>query len=100
MDDQLNVVGANLIALGTINEVGAILRTIIEMSVLKRATSIALIHNHPNGGVEPSENDLEFTALLNRELKIIGVELVEYVIVDGEEYTPFLKCINKIKCVE
>lgn len=94
MDDNLNVLGTNIIASGTINEVKPMLRTIFELCLLKRATSFALFHNHPNGGVEASAADVEFTLLLERELKIIGVTLLEHVIVDGISYTPILKSIN------
>ena len=95
MDDNLNVVGTNLIASGTLNEARPMLRNVIELCILKRATSVAIFHNHPNGGVEPSRADVEFTVLLERELKIIGVNLIEHVIVDGKDYTPILKEIKE-----
>lgn len=94
MDDNMNVIGTNLIASGTINEARPMIRTVMEHCVLKRATAMALIHNHPNGGVEPSEKDIDFTVLLQRELEIIGVTLVEHLVVDGKEYTPILKMVN------
>ena len=47
MDDNMSVVGTNAIATGTVNEVRPMLRTIIELCVLKRATAMALVHNHP-----------------------------------------------------
>lgn len=39
--------------------------------------------------------DIDFTILLERELKIIGVALVEHVIVDGRDYTAILKLITE-----
>lgn len=95
LDDNLNVLGTNLIASGTINEVRLMLRTIIELCVIKRATALAIFHNHPNGGVEPSPEDVDFTITLERELEIIGVELVEHIIVDGKDYLPLLKSIHE-----
>ena len=94
MDDNMNVINMNLISTGTINESRPMIRTVIEHCVLKRATAIALVHNHPNGGVEPSQKDIDFTILLKRELDIIGVELVEHIVVDGKEYCPILKTIK------
>jgi DNA repair protein RadC len=91
MDDNMNVIGMNLISSGTVNESRPMIRTIIEHCVLKRATAMALIHNHPNGGVEPSKKDIDFTYLLQRELDIIGVTLIEHIIVDGKYYAPILK---------
>ena len=62
---------------------------------MKRATAVAIFHNHPNGGVEPSTEDIDFTILLERELKIIGVTLTEHVIVDGNDYIAILKMIKE-----
>ena len=91
MDDGYNIVGNNLIAVGNLNESRPVIRSVIELCVLKRATTVAIIHNHPNGGVEPSEADIDFTTMLERELDVIGVKLVEHVIVDSKRYTPILK---------
>ena len=91
MDDGYNIVGNNLIAVGNLNESRPAIRSVIELCVLKRATTVAIIHNHPNGGVEPSEADIDFTTMLERELDVIGVKLVEHVIVDSKKYTPILK---------
>ena len=95
MDDNFNIISSNVIATGTVNEAKPILRTIMELCVLKRATAVAIFHNHPNGGVEASTEDIDFTILLERELKIIGVALVEHVIVDGRDYTAILKLITE-----
>lgn len=95
LDDNLNIIASNVIAMGTVNEVRPLLRTVIELCVLKRATAVAIFHNHPNGGVEPSTEDIDFTILLERELKIIGVSLIEHVIVDGNDYIAILKMIKE-----
>ena len=94
MDDNMNVISTNLISMGTINEARPMIRNVIEHCVLKRATALALIHNHPNGGVEPSQRDIDFTILLKRELDIIGVTLVEHIVIDGKEYFPILKKLS------
>ena len=91
MDDGFNVVGNNLIAVGNLNESRPAIRSVIELCVLRRATTVAIIHNHPNGGVDPSQADIDFTTMLERELDVIGVKLVEHIIVDSKGYTPILK---------
>ena len=42
-----------------------------------------------------STEDVDFTILLERELKIIGVDLIEHVIVDGSDYTAILQLIKE-----
>lgn len=96
MDNSLNVIDTSLIAVGAIDEVSPLIRTVIELCVLKRATAVMLVHNHPNGGVEASVADVDFTSLLERELHIIGVHLVEHLIVDQKSYNPILKGIRRV----
>ncbi|MBR2381866.1 MAG: hypothetical protein IKA84_05190 [Clostridia bacterium] len=95
LDDNLNIISSNDIATGTINEVRPLLRTVIELCIMKRATAVAIFHNHPNGGVEASTEDIDFTVLLERELKIIGVTLVEHIIVDDTDHSAILKLIKE-----
>lgn len=83
MDENFNIIDTNLVASGTINEARPILRNVLELCVLKRATTMILFHNHPSGDCEPSVEDVDMTIMLKRELEIIGVTLVEHLIVDG-----------------
>ena len=95
MDDNFNIIDTNLIASGTVNEAKPMLRTIMELCVLKRATTMIVFHNHPEGVCEPSQADLNFTKMLERELSIFGVSLIEHVIVDGRgDYVAILKYIR------
>ena len=91
MDSSLRVIDAKLVAVGTIDETKPLIRTILELSILKRASAIALAHNHPNGGVEASQADVEFTTLLKRELDVVGIRFVEHVIVDGSSYNAIMQ---------
>ena len=94
MDSTLRVIDAKLIAIGSIDEVQPTIKRVLELAILKRASAVALAHNHPNGGIEASSKDVEFTAMLKRELDIIGVRLVEHVIVDGGSYNAVMSKVS------
>ena len=47
---------------------------------------VVIAHNHPNGRLYPSEEDLLFTQKLSRELKHIGAELVAHYLISGRNY--------------
>ena len=95
MDTSLRVIETRLICVGSIDEAKPLIRNIIELVVLKRATAVALAHCHPNGGVEASRADVEFTLLLQRELELIGVRFVEHIIVDEKSHTAVLEELAK-----
>ncbi len=94
MDSTLRVIETRLICIGAIDEVKPLTRKIIEHVLLKRASAVALTHNHPSGGVEASRADVEFTLLLKRELEMIDVRFIEHVIIDGKSYTAVLDTIE------
>ena len=96
MDNSLNVIDTVLISVGAIDEAKPLVRTIIELALIKHATAVMLVHNHPRGGVEASPADVDFTILLERELHLIGINFVEHLIVDGKGYNPLLKDLREV----
>lgn len=95
MDNSLNMIDSNLIAIGNIDEAKPLIRTVLELSLVKRATVVMLAHNHPRGGTAPTPADIEFTTLLERELEMIGVHLLEHIIVGQNEFNPLMKTLRK-----
>lgn len=85
-DSSMRMIDTCLVACGTVNEVKPMMRAILELCILKRASSVLVFHNHPSSGIEPSRSDIEFTRLLERELEMIGAELAEHIIIDPVNY--------------
>jgi DNA repair protein RadC len=44
---------------------------------------LVLIHNHPDGNPEPSEEDRSLTVAVARQLKLLGIELIGHFVVAG-----------------
>lgn len=57
------------------------------------ATSLVLVHNHPSGETQPSQEDEETTRRIAKTCNLIGVKLVDHVIVgtNPEGYFSFHK---------
>lgn len=96
-DNSLNVIDTCLVSIGSLDETKPLIRNIIELSIIKRASAVILFHNHPKGGVEASEADKNFTTLLERELDMIGTSLVEHIIVDNSGFNTVLKNIRAVQ---
>ena len=45
--------------------------------------SIIIAHNHPNGDLIPSDEDIKATSDLFRTLKPVGIMLLDHIIVAG-----------------
>lgn len=63
-------------------------RCILREALLKRATSIALAHNHPSGNSRPSADDDRLTQALAEAAKVVRIRLVDHIVVaDGSYYS-------------
>jgi DNA repair protein RadC len=56
-----------------------------------RAAAIIVAHNHPSGGVEPSQSDISITAQLKAAGEILGIELLDHIIFNRTDYFSFLE---------
>ena len=59
-------------------------RVVLEIAMRHHATGVVLIHNHPSGNLEPSEDDLILTEQVKEALEFVGIRLYDHVIIAGE----------------
>jgi len=60
-------------------------REIFNAAVKNSASKIILVHNHPSGNPEPSEEDLEVTKKIIDSGEMIGIKVVDHVIIGSKE---------------
>ena len=77
------VLGRRLIAEGTVTEVAAYPRLVVETALNLGAQGVVLCHNHPDGHCEPSPEDIQTTHRLYSLLEGLGIMLLDHVIVAG-----------------
>ena len=79
------LLGEKLISEGSINEVNAYPRMIVETALNYNAYSVILCHNHPGGTNHPSQEDISATEIVNRLLRGIGIHILDHMVVSGYE---------------
>jgi DNA repair protein RadC len=57
------------------------LRTVILRAIALGADSVVLAHNHPSGGLNPSEQDIRLTKSVERILGELSIDMVDHFIV-------------------
>ena len=63
-------------------------RCILCEALLKRATAIALCHNHPSGSIRPSREDDRLTDEVSKASSLMNIRLIDHVILtDGRFYS-------------
>jgi len=50
-----------------------------------------VVHNHPSGSLEPSENDIFITSELIKQSKRLKIQLIDHLIITDEGYYSFLE---------
>lgn len=55
-----------------------------------KAKNFILIHNHPNGILFPSENDLKVTEIFKLIGEFISIPLIDHIIISKNSYRSFL----------
>ncbi len=90
-DNQMKLIDAVMLAEGAPNAVRTSVRTVAEKAIKKNASSVILIHNHPNGTPYPSEDDKIFSQHLKDMLENLDILLIDHVIVSGRFYRPIFE---------
>ena len=85
LNGQMETLGAALIAKGSLSDVPAYPRIVMDAVLTRNAHGVLLCHNHPGGSIAPSQADLDATATLSRLLTEIEVTLVDHIIVSEGE---------------
>jgi DNA repair protein RadC len=82
----------HLVSIGTVNASLVSPREVLKIAILSNASEIALLHNHPSGDVEPSEDDLKITNRLTECGELFGIQLLDHVIIsDDGQYQSFME---------
>lgn len=76
------------VSTGGLSATAVDVRCILHEALLKRASAIALCHNHPSGNIHPSREDDRLTEQLRQACQIMNIRLVDHVILtDGCFYS-------------
>jgi DNA repair protein RadC len=83
--------GVELLEEGTIDQATVYPRRVIESALRRGAYAIVLAHNHPNGNVQPSEQDKLLTRAIVLAAETVQIKVVDHLIVSGDEVFSFRK---------
>ena len=64
-------------------------RDVFKAAILANAAGIIVGHNHPSGEPEPSADDVALCVRLRDAARIIGIELLDFIIVGEGRYFSF-----------
>jgi len=80
----------SIISIGTLTEATADPVNIFKPAILSNAQNYILMHCHPSGSVQPSQEDIDLTRRLAALSSLLGTKMVDHIIVaggSGESYS-------------
>ena len=80
------IVGERTITKGTINSTVVTPREVFHRAVKLMAAAIILVHNHPSGDPEPSQEDIYLTKAMTEAGKIMSIPVLDHCIVGLGRY--------------
>jgi DNA repair protein RadC len=79
------------ISVGNLNSSVVHPREVFKVAIDNSSASIILIHNHPSGNPEPSNEDIRITKKIVETGKIMDIPVFDHLIIAGETYTSFVE---------
>lgn len=89
LDAKNHLIHKETISIGTLNASLVHPREVFEPATKHLAAQIIVVHNHPSGNSEPSEDDLEITRKLVKAGKILGIDVADHIIITKTDFTSF-----------
>ena len=93
LDNSQRMISLEIVHKGALNSSEINVRRIVEIAITKGAASIILAHNHPDGDLIPSNDDLSVTKHLIKTLKSIDIHFKEHILVANGRFLPINRYI-------
>ena len=86
LDSKNRIIKDELISLGTLNSSIVHPREVFKEAIKNSANSIILVHNHPSGDCEPSEQDIEITKILSNTGDLLDIRVLDHIIITQDAF--------------
>lgn len=84
------IIRYDVISVGNLNASIVHPREVFKVAIDNLAANIILVHNHPSGNPEPSEDDIKITNKLVEAGKIFDIKVFDHIIISGNNYLSFV----------
>ncbi len=86
LNTRAMLIKRSLISIGNLDSSIIDPREILKEALRCNAKSIILVHNHPSGEPEPSEEDLKVTAHISQACQLLNIGLTDHIILGMGKY--------------
>src|SRR3989344_253839 len=84
LNSQNNIIGEHLVSKGILDASILHPREVFKPAIKNSASKIILVHNHPSGDPNPSQEDLEITKRIEEAGRMVDIKVLDHVIIGNE----------------
>jgi DNA repair protein RadC len=89
LDTRNKIIKDEIISVGTLNSSLIHPREVFKSAIKESANAIILVHNHPSGDAEPSEEDKKITDVLFKAGELLSIKVLDHVIIGKDSWHSF-----------
>lgn len=86
LDTRNRLIKTSEISIGSLDTSIVHPREVFKEAISSTAASVILVHNHPSGDPQPSEDDVKLTKRLIESGELLGISVLDHIIVGDEKY--------------
>ena len=86
LDSKNKIIKDEIISIGTLNSSLVHPREVFKEAIKCSANSVILVHNHPSGSVEPSDEDYRVNKVLVETGNLVGIKVLDHLVVGDEKW--------------
>jgi DNA repair protein RadC len=86
LNSRFELIHEEIISIGSLTANIVHPREVFRPALEYGAAALIVAHNHPSGSLEPTGADLEVTAQLVQAGRVLGIELLDHLVIAGDEY--------------
>ena len=88
-NSAMQPINLNICSMGAIDRAIVCPREVLKSSILSNASSVMLLHTHPSGNPQPSEQDVYITDRMQEVYKLMDIKMLDHIIIGDENYYSF-----------
>lgn len=91
LDGKNRIVCLDRVSVGSLNQSIVNVREVLKSALLSSAAAILLVHNHPTGDPNPSNEDIAITRRLKEAGELICIPVLDHIIIGDGQYVSFVE---------
>ena len=90
LDSKNRIIGdAKLISIGTLNSSLVHPRELFKPAIRDSANAIILVHNHPSGNPDPSDDDYKVNEVITNSGNLLNIKVLDHIIIGKDFFYSF-----------